>query len=276
MKASSMALRFGILTAILLAIVGVLIVTISTTGDSLEGKASMFGLVRPAFAQSAEASFLEEEAGMAAYINVGQTIDLSRAKGAYRTVEKETETYIVGSIALPDYPASEDVHAYIHKDGWVVTYYSKEEPTSKSIDWASYSPGRVNTKQELALSVIGNRLGVTITGVKYYHFAYPLAARALFAADSDELRITIPSGLQVYERSYSIADIDIFPAEGRGSDYAYFVEYGLLSIAQLSPDAAHNIEKGNYWLYIDGEAVADMTASNGADNMCVTVLYKDS
>jgi hypothetical protein len=71
-------------------------------------------------------NFLDAEAGISAYTNVGEEIDLEKAKSAFRTVEYETDEYTIGSVPLPDYPEYEDVHAYVHKDGWVVTYYLKE------------------------------------------------------------------------------------------------------------------------------------------------------
>ena len=76
-------------------------------------------------------SFLEDEAGISAYMNAGQNIDLNLAKKAYRTIEEETEQYIIGSVKLTGYSETEDVHAYVHKDGWIVTYYLKDEPSAK-------------------------------------------------------------------------------------------------------------------------------------------------
>ena len=45
-------------------------------------------LVRPAIAQTA--SFLDQEAGMSAYVDTGFTINLSNARNAFRTIERET------------------------------------------------------------------------------------------------------------------------------------------------------------------------------------------
>jgi hypothetical protein len=97
---------------------------------------------------------LDAEAGISAYTNVGEEIDLKKAKAAFRTVEYETDEYIIGSVPLPDYPD----HAYVHKDGWVVTYYLKDKPVGKIIDWKDYSTDEkiIGTKLEDGLSVACN------------------------------------------------------------------------------------------------------------------------
>lgn len=79
-------------------------------------------------------SFLEEEAGISAYTNVGEAINLGNAKTAFGTIEYETSDYIIGSVPLPDYAETEDVHAYVHKDGWVVAYYLEDEPVAKIVE----------------------------------------------------------------------------------------------------------------------------------------------
>ncbi len=100
-------------------------------------------LIRPAFAQEAEASFLEKEAGISAYTNLNQKIDLVKVKTAFRTVEKETSTYIVGSVPVPGYDEDSwkewpDVHCFVHKDGWIVAYYLADVPTSKIMYWMGW------------------------------------------------------------------------------------------------------------------------------------------
>ena len=255
MKARSRTIRFAIfmVAAILLVITVVSIVPVSSE-DSLGGKADGLVLVRPVFAQSTEASFLEEEAGIAAYVNVGQAIDLARAKGVYRTVEKETESYTIGSVALPDYPPSEDVHAYIQRDGWIMVYYMKGEPTSKIIVWTEQSPNIIGTKFELALAVIGSALGEAVSNLKYYHFGYPNAKKLMILGDTDEFKLTIPGDFSVYERSYwanfhwayirwsnVYGSISIDGAHVAGRSGYVGTEIGTFSAIQLKPGVSHHI-----------------------------------
>ena len=50
------------------------------------------------------------------------------------TIELETEDYIIGSISLPNYPPYWDVHAYVHRDGWIVVYYLNTDLSAKLLN----------------------------------------------------------------------------------------------------------------------------------------------
>jgi hypothetical protein len=186
-----------------------------------DGGKGIIALEMPLFVGVAEGSevssmragtnFLDAEAGISAYTNVGEEIDLEKAKAAFRTIEYETDEYIVGSVPLPDYPEYEDVHAYVHKDGWVVTYYLKDKPVGKIIDWKDYSTDEkiIGTKLEDGLSVACNAAGVPIRNIKYYDFRYPNADKLMIVADAqwtegtDTFNIKLPSDFVFYDRSYS-------------------------------------------------------------------------
>ncbi len=218
-------------------------------------------LVNPVFAQSAssETTFLEEEAGMTIYVDIGRSIDLEVAKTVYRTLEKETANYTVGSIALPDLPESEDVHCFVHKDGWIVVYYLKAEPIGKIIDWSYWSGGKLTkNKLQVGLEQMGNALGASVTGAKYYHYQYSYANKCmliietLVGAGEDSFNITIPLDFTVYERAWS----HYSEYTHSGSYPSYFkidgttissitadeqTRYGQLTVAQLSPDMVHTV-----------------------------------
>jgi hypothetical protein len=222
-----------------------------------------FPLVNPAFAQSVSTSttFLEDEAGMSIYMNLGQSIDLSKAKTVYKTIEKETTDYIVGSLSLPNLPETEDVHCFVHKDGWIVVYYLKNEPISKVVDWNYYSSeaGLTETKLQAGLEKMVLALGATVTSAKYYHFQYPYADKWMITIESvegsvtDSFNLKIPSDFTVYERSWSNyayecgsclkIDGTIINTVISGTSYEK------LTAAQLSPDIFHTIsvEPYDYW-----------------------------
>jgi len=207
-------------------------------------------------AQRAGTTFLEEEAGISAYTNLGQEIDLKLADDAFRTIEYETDEYIIGSVPLPDYAETEDVHAYIHKDGWIVTYYLNEEPVAKILDWADYNTDeKINsTKLEDGISVVCDALNISVKNVKYYDFRYPNADKlmiigdALWAAGTDTFNITLPGDFVFYELSYPHSN------RAKGPSNMYIDEeaisgvsegktnYGQLSPSQLSPDVPHTIK----------------------------------
>jgi len=210
-------------------------------------------------APRAGTTFLEEEAGISAYTNVGETIDLEKAKTAFRTIEYETDEYIIGSVPLPDYPETEDVHAYVHKDGWIVVYYLKEEPASKILDWEDYDTDEkiTGTKLEDGINAVCAAAQVPSKDIKYYDFRYPNANRLMIVADAqwsegtDTFNIKIPSDFKVYERSYSHyaydsygsnmkIDGDVISTIERCDDYSV-TNYGELTWAQLSPDEFHNV-----------------------------------
>lgn len=211
--------------------------------------------VNPTFALSASAgtTFLEEEAGMSIYVNVGQSLDLSVAETAYKTIEKKASDYVVGSLSLPNLPETEDVHCFVHKDGWIVVYYFKNEPISKVVDWNYYSSeaGLTKTKLQVGLEQMGNALGITLTDAKYYHFQYPFADKwmiiieAAEGSGTDSFNLKIPGEFTVYERSwshYSSPVEDTLSLDGSQIDWVQSgTNYGTLTATQLSPDVFHNV-----------------------------------
>lgn len=242
MRLRSMAIK----ASIVLGIIAVLsIVSVRWQGSSPDGKGSSgigIFLAKPTFAQEAEVSFLDEEAGIAAYVNLSQKIDMAEAKAAFRTVEKETSTYMVGSVPVPGYESTEeeDVHCFIHEDGWIVAYYLRDEPTSKIMYWKNWSGRTIGTKvKEGLISAIG-ATGLAPTEVRYYHFKYPTATKLMIIADTDSYKVTIPSELVIYERSFSI------------TSYPYYFFYidnktvggltGLIPNSQMEPDVPHVIK----------------------------------
>ena len=236
-----------------------------------------FLLVNPAFAQSvsSETTFLEEEAGISIYVNIGRSIDLAVAKTVYRTIEKETSNYTVGSIPLPGLPESEDVHCFVHKDGWIVAYYLRGEPIGKIVDWNLWSGGKLTkNKLQVGLEQMTNALGVSVTGAKYYHFQYSNANKCMLIVETlvvggeDSFNVTIPSTFVVYERSWShYAEYTYY-----GNYPSYFkidgntinsiatdgqTKYGTLTVAQLIPDITHRVSvSGQYSARLYGVCIA--------------------
>jgi hypothetical protein len=221
-------------------------------------------------------NFLDAEAGISAYTNVGEEIDLEKANAAFRTIEYETDEYIIGSVTLPDYPEYEDVHAYVHKDGWVVTYYLKDKPVGKIIDWKDYSTDEkiIGTKLEDGLSVACNAAGVPIRDIKYYDFRYPNADKLMIVADAqwtegtDTFNIKLPSDFIFYDRSYSHYTYDSGGSKmkidgnevsslGDCNDYSRW-QSGQLSPTQLSLDDFHTVSlwHSEYYSSTKGHACA--------------------
>ena len=172
-----------------------------------------FSLVPPAFAQGAPAeTFPASEAGISAYFNLGEEIDLARARRVFRGIEADEAGYMIGSLELPGLAEDMWPHVYITKSGWILAYYSKLDPTSKLMQWAGYQrDSLVTTTLRDALILVCQQMALdpskADSSLHYYHFQYPDATRLLIAVDSvdgeDTFQFTIPAGLSLYEASLS-------------------------------------------------------------------------
>ncbi|MCL0082463.1 hypothetical protein M1O14_01870 [Dehalococcoidia bacterium] len=170
-------------------------------GAGVGGIPGLITLARPAFAaRTAGANFLEEEAGISAFTNVGREIDLVRARGAFRTIERETDEYIIGSVGVPGLGEADDVHVFVHRDGWVVAYYGRERPAAWIVDWRDLE----TTKLEAALMQVTTAAGVSIGDVNYYDFRHPEAEKLMIIIDGHSFNLKIPGTFTVFERSYTV------------------------------------------------------------------------
>ncbi len=237
-------------------------------------------LVKPALAQTAEASFLEQEAGISAYVNVGQAIDLEKAKKVFRGIRTQGDNYIIGIVELTGLPEEEFPQVYISQDGWIVAYYSKLAPSSRIMQWYGYEGGTITTTTlQDAITKISPIIGVDYSKVKgnirYYHFKYPEATKLILSADiipnpkksaEDTFNFFIPFDVTCYEGSWSHYARGLAPSiigghgESRvkldGNQISFIsdggFEWGYLGESQLTPDKAHNI---NIYVWYEGELV---------------------
>ncbi len=213
--------------------------------NTIEGELDEISLLRP----SQSSTFLDDEAGISLYMDAGQALDLVLAKSGFKSIEKETSNYAVGSISLPNRPESDDVHGFVHIDGWIAVYYLKSEPFTKIIDWESYiGETLTKTKLQIGLEEICNVLFITLTNAKYYHFQYPNADKMMLIIETvydssnyypavyhDSFNLKIPSELTVYERAWT--------HRAKYDDGSFTsTEVGLLTYAQLIPDIFHTVE----------------------------------
>lgn len=230
--------------------------------DTTTQSGETYLFVKPAFAQSMSTTptFLDNEAGISAYVNINRSIDLAVAKTVYRTLEKETTDYIVGSVNV-SLSANDDVHCFVHKEGWIVIYYGKGEPLSKIVDWNLWLQSTsklTKNKLQVGLEKMTNTLGVVpIPSVSYYHFQYSNANKCMIilktqvSKGEDSFNVTIPNDVSVYERSWShyserlyygyksYFNIDGNTIDTISETSAPVTKLGTLSIVQLSPVAPH-------------------------------------
>jgi hypothetical protein len=224
-----------------------------TNSSKTNRENGVISLESPFFTSVAEAipaqeakTFLEEEAGISAYTNIGK-VDLTKAKGAYRTVEKETDEYTVGSVAIPGYDEPQDAHVYVSQDGWVVAYYSKNDSVGKMVDSQAYSKiGAIGTKLETGLGIMCNQLGKGPKDVKYYDFRCSDANKLMIIGDKTDkqFEVKIPDDIAVSGMSwwttYSKGEFSI---DGGSVGVGY---YGNITPSQLSKGVSHAISGSSY------------------------------
>jgi len=193
---------------------------------------------------------LAEEAGISAYVRTSNAIDLSLVRGQFRTIEAETNDYVIGSVPVPDHPELFDVHVYVHTDGWIVAYYMADEPTSKIVDVKAQTIH--STKLETVVAIIAGALGESVARLKYCDFRYPDATNILMVAEDESdgyfFTIELPSGYAYYERSWAAyADRDDTPTftidetQAHREWWGAEMSYGSIPSSQLLPGASHTI-----------------------------------
>jgi len=281
MKLENSKMKISML-AVLIIIVGSLgLYSYANRGTTTQsGETYLF--IKPAFAQSMSTAptFLDEEAGISSYVNIGRSIDLAAARSAnWSGIEAETADYIIGSIRLPDLMADDNVHCFVHKDGWIVTYYLNGEPVSKIVDWNLWSKDSSTlTKNKLRVGLEQfPALGpINFTNAKYYHFKYPNATkcmlifRTVVGSGEHSFNVTIPDDIEVHERSWSHYSQRLWNSgEGPAWAHSYFkvdgntinsisgitgvtdpvTNRGTLTLWQLLPSAAHIVSVSSDYPY---------------------------
>ena len=268
-----------VLAVSLLVVGGLLLLSLvsqSKTAD-VNSSGNTISLKAPAFVRSASAdpskpltgtSFLVDEAGISAYFTATGPIDLEAVKPAFRTIEVQTTDYIIGSVAVTDYPESEDVHVYVHKDGWFLGYYLKADPVGKIYDWRRYTTTAIPTKLEKALSTVSALAGITSFTATFYDFRYPNATTLMLIAEDyangNDFQVNLPGTFTYYERSWSLGSsmnswacsplatwkLDSAEVE-RHTQNGYWTSQGRLTTAQLTANTFHtvtiNVQCGDTW-----------------------------
>lgn len=223
---------------------------------------SRVALEIPPFIGSAQADTLNNitqsisaEAGIAAYFQAPMTINLADVRGFYKIIEDETATYIIGAMAVPDYGVSEDLHVYIHTDGWVLAYYLNDETIGKIYDWVRYDGATITTKFEPVFETIAITIGMGAPALTYYDFRYPEATKLLLTAEKgidNSFEIKLPGAYTYYERGWSLY------ASSTRTIYYYLDDvqlgsaynssmYNTLTLIQLPPDVFHTFRMDSYY-----------------------------
>jgi hypothetical protein len=253
--------RVWVIGVVVLAVIA----AVAFTGGNAAEPEHTLALQPPAFVQAASseasgtpeqiAAMLSDEAGISAYMQTSNPIDLNVVRGEFRTIETETADYIIGSVAVPDHPERFDAHVYVHTDGWILAYYMKEAATAKIVDVKAQTIN--STKLETVIAVLAGTLGESVADLKYYDFRYPNATNILMIAEDDDdenyFFIELPSDYGYSERSWAVYDsyapriyLDgtATSADWYGSDMGY----GSISSSELLVGEPHSIQlDGGYY-----------------------------
>lgn len=237
-----------------------LIKAIVPVGES-KAKLSEIFLARPIFAQQATA-FPSDEAGISAYVNVGQTIDLAKAKNAMRGTQAEGSNYVIGIMELPGLPEEEFPHVYVSSDGWILAYYSKFAPAARVMQWYGYEGGTISTTTlQDAIAKICPPIGVNFAQVRgnmgYYHLKYSEATKMVIAVErigegdtskTDTFNFSIPHDVTLYEGSWShtgrtryYSDVKVDGTRVSKIGYTGFIS-DYFEDQQIAPGKLHTIE----------------------------------
>jgi hypothetical protein len=227
-----------------------------STGRTLALEAPRFLAIANAEEESPTA-FPVDEAGIAAYFNANQPITLANVRDVFRTIEVETQDYIIGSVAVPDYPESEDVHVYVHRTGWLMAYYLAADPVAKIFDWRAYNGSAIGTKIEKVLTIVASDAGIPFPGVTFYDFRYPNGNRLMLIGETyengNDFTVRLPGTFGFYERScglYKIGGGDGFwklDGTTMGTACGDCSSQGLLTAAQLLPDTTYTVSIVPTW-----------------------------
>jgi hypothetical protein len=233
------------------------------------GAPTLIGLALPAFAQSAGLTFPTTEAGMSAYANAGVSIDLAKARSLFSVIEDVSEDYVIGTVTLAGHKEDMWPHVYIGRDGWLLVYYLKAEPSSKLVQWYGYQRDRVTTTTlKDTLVSLSRDLGLDLAKIAstmgYCHFQHPDATKLLIVVDTEEgndsFKYTIPSGIRLDDAAWSHyanvggwggssgSDVDGSALFSTGS--GTYEACGSLPGECLTPDAPHtaNISSSSGWV----------------------------
>ena len=162
------------------------------------------------FAGSACAAvdFPADEAGISAYVKAKTSVDLNDAKGAFATIERETDDYVIGTVAMSGHSEEQCPHVYVSADGWVVAYYPDDRSSGWLLPWHHYSGGDISTTtlNETIVKVC-DQINGTATGLKYYDFRHPNATKMMIIVESTTgsnwFNVTIPASFATYAVDWS-------------------------------------------------------------------------
>ena len=151
---------------------------------------------------------LSAEAGIAAYTQVDEEVNLEAAKSTFLMVEYQTDGLVVGTLDLPLYETVYDPLVLVTADGWIVAFYPNSDPAGKLADVISKNLDE--TLLEKAVKIVAAAAGVedvTTLSISHYDFGNPAADQMLlvaeYEADGNAFTLQFEGSNDYYEKSYA-------------------------------------------------------------------------
>ena len=217
----------AVFTALVLIASSVAIYSATDVGKGIDdmGGKGVIALVAPSFimvAGAAEAmgdgsAFPEDKAGISAYVNTSQTIDLEKLKTIFTEVEEVGDNYIVGLTPISDFGGDINVTVYADTSGWIVAFFKNDEPAAMMMQWGKDTDVNdpviteiTSTTLEDAINKAADAADIiwTVKDVKYYDFEYPdadgmtLFVRTRALPGTNMTQVEVPENYILYEASY--------------------------------------------------------------------------
>ena len=196
----------------------VLLLSVSWSLPSESSADEALALTPPSFAAAkaaADLAFPAESAGIAAYVQVDQNLNLEKIGSIIEERDISVgDNYLLGMVQVPNFGDNTKVQIYTDTTGWLVAYLKRHEPTAAIMQWL---PANLDAPQIAiirrnvlsdALDIVAAAAGVEVLPVKYYHFGYPAATHVtLFvtttsSSGTKSSKVAIPEDYTLYEGSY--------------------------------------------------------------------------
>ena len=163
-------------------------------------------------------AFPEDEAGLSAYVNTKQTIDLEKIKTTFTEVEEVGDNYIIGIAPIPDFGGDINVTVYADTSGWIVAYFKKGEPAAMLMQWGKDTDVNNPVITEITTTTLKDAIyaaaiaadiqPATLSDIKYYDFEFPnangmmLFIRTMATDGANIVQVELPTTYTLYDASY--------------------------------------------------------------------------
>lgn len=156
----------------------------------------------------AGAAFPADDAGIVAYEQLKSRIKLEDVKPVFASMFMEEPDFIIGTVAVSGMAEEVYPHAYVASDGWVISYYLRDQEASHITPFG-YSSSTTNLYE--AMRNVYGKIGAVFNPdkLKYYDFRYPNATGMIVAIEvspsygSSWFYVTIPDSFTMYDVSWA-------------------------------------------------------------------------